>query len=80
MVQYMNNPVAENETVERSLRLHLRSLFLDFCSYSDRSVWLSIVFDGPEISSHPHLAKLLLLLYAPLDPRGNRVDKTREEN
>lgn len=54
-----------DESIEKLLRLFLRSLFLDYCSPADRSQWVGIVFDVPELQTLTDVAKLLLLLYAP---------------
>ncbi|KZS11338.1 F-box only protein 47 [Daphnia magna] len=70
LADYLKNPISTNANVERSLRIYLRSLFLDFAAPCDRSMWIGIVFDCPELSDHQDLAKLLLLLYAPLQPGG----------
>lgn len=38
-------------------------------------MWIGIVFDCPELSDHQDLAKLLLLLYAPLQSGGKNRRK-----
>jgi hypothetical protein len=48
----------------------MRSLFLDFCAYSDRLIWIEIIFDSSQLSQHLNLARLLLLLYTPLQTGG----------
>lgn len=73
MTEYIKSPEGSaNENVEKSLRMYLRSYFLDYCAPADRSIWMGIVFDGPEMSSHTNISKLLLLLYTPADPRGKQ--------
>ncbi|XP_046646984.1 uncharacterized protein LOC124337021 [Daphnia pulicaria] len=69
--EYLNNPVSTNVNIERTLRLYMRSLFLDFCAYSDRLIWIEIIFDCSQLSQHLHLARLLLLLYTPLQTGGS---------
>ena len=61
----MEAPSEESGQMHRFLRLHLRSLFLDFCAESDQSMWVSIVFD-PANRSESQVAQLLILLYAPI--------------
>nr|CAH0101723.1 unnamed protein product [Daphnia galeata] len=68
--EYLKNPVSTNANVERTLRLHIRSLFLDFCAYPDRSIWIEIIFNCSELSQHLELAKLLVLLYTPIRTGG----------
>lgn len=60
-----------DEVVERTLRFHLRALFLDHCSKADLSMWINIVFSQSRHSNSPEwFAKLLLLLYAPVEYHG----------
>lgn len=42
--RYLNAPTEESGEMHRFLRIHLRSLFLDFCAESDRSIWVSKCF------------------------------------
>ena len=54
---------------ERFLRLHLRTLFLDFCKENDKSIWVPIVLD-PENRTNSQVAQLIVLLYAPVKEQG----------
>jgi len=55
---------------ERFLRLHLRTLFLDFCKENDKSIWVPIVLD-PENRTNSQVAQLIVLLYAPVKEQGH---------
>jgi len=72
--RHLGDPNQESWEMHRFIRLHLRSLFLDFCAESDRSIWVSIVFDPAE-RSHSQVAQLLILLYAPIQ-QGGKIDWT----
>jgi len=67
--RYLNAPSEESGEMHRFLRIHLRSLFLDFCAESDRSIWVSIFFDSAE-RSDLQVVQLLILLYAPIQQGG----------
>ena len=56
--------------------MFVRTLYLDFSPMTDRSMWLDIIFSpfySKKTQVPPQVAKLLLLLNAPLDDYGIRL-------
>lgn len=67
LMDCLQKPITPRSVSVGSIRLQIRSLFLDFCPKNELTNWLDIVFDGVVDSSS---SKLLFLLYAPLEFRG----------
>ena len=72
----------EDKNIEYAARKYLRIVFLDFCSPDDRITWLYIIISsiGRVVDDNlwPTLkAKVLLLLYAPIE---NMAGKSIQHN